>query len=709
MAAVGQSLRVDGEIVGADGRPVNGAIVELLPYPQSYPRRLHELTGDGLPESVASGTTTEEGTYRLTVPGAGTWRLQILPQHRSLADQPMTIRVDLLPLLEDATLPTVVVPRVRRLGVEVVGSDASAIEGALVIAQPTLQVLGQTGPGRPSVVVSRSASRTDEHGRSTFQVPPGPVRLFVIADDHLLESRSVQSSNVVVELVRGEMTTIQVRGMQGTPVEHAIVRIGENLVPLAMTDEQGRARVPRPPGGEGSYQAESGDLGYGTTATFSVLDLQRRETLSISLEPPQRVSGRVVEFGNGEPIPGALVWAPQRPGDTTVADNRGHFSMVTWTTSRGLWLQADARGHVQRSLRRSLDSIGSGEVGEIALQPSQRLIGRVVDSQGLPVAQARVSAFAGHELQGFDRRSARTGSTGSAGRFELSRLPRSARYLVSVRAEGHSRLDEVVTLNETPEDLELTLRRGLRLLGTVVGSDDRPIAGATVVLLPPDVDSPAAFMHWQEGPAEATTDQNGRFTFIDHAAGSYDLHAEAVGHSALHVPGIEVVGDVSEVELGTLQLVAGEVLAGRVLDPSGQPLAGAQVELVNDGKRVDALLRRRPRTVSTGVEGEFVFDSLQADRLVQLEVRHDRFATVRLAAVRVPNDQVEIVVVPGAVLAGIVLDEGGRAVAAAHLSLYADLSRGRGFSGAIRPRTTSTDQAGRLEISSSTSGRGTGG
>jgi protocatechuate 3,4-dioxygenase beta subunit len=116
-----------------------------------------------------------------------------------------------------------------------------------------------------------------------------------------------------------------------------------------------------------------------------------------------------------------------------------------------------------------------------------------------------------------------------------------------------------------------------RISGRVTADDSTtPIAGARVVLFPqrPQIGTITR-------PGETVTDQDGRFAFERIAAGSYNLDVQKTGYVAFpdsigrpHTIQVEAGQNVSDV---TVQLQKGAIIAGRVLDAAGQPLADVGV------------------------------------------------------------------------------------------------------------------------------------
>jgi protocatechuate 3,4-dioxygenase beta subunit len=150
-----------------------------------------------------------------------------------------------------------------------------------------------------------------------------------------------------------------------------------------------------------------------------------------------------------------------------------------------------------------------------------------------------------------------------------------------------------------------------------------PIAGVQVTLMemrnrpmPSVTPLPPTFPFVR--PATATTDQDGRFQFSGLQPGSFRVHAEKVGFAAVsgaEPPAIDLKGGEQRdgVEI-TLQ--RGAVIAGRVLDASGDPIADARVmafrkpPAARQGRGGPALVPAPSPGAQTDDLGEFRLHSL---------------------------------------------------------------------------------------------------
>ena len=106
-------------------------------------------------------------------------------------------------------------------------------------------------------------------------------------------------------------------------------------------------------------------------------------------------------------------------------------------------------------------------------------------------------------------------------------------------------------------------------------------------------------------PPQATSDQEGRFAFEQLAPGEYRLDVQKTGFAPLLSPGtrpstIQVAAGQT-VDGVRVRLQKGGVIAGKVLDPSGEPFTDARVMAM---RRADGLAgRRTPRFVPAPMQG----------------------------------------------------------------------------------------------------------
>lgn len=421
------------------------------------------------------------------------------------------------------------------------------------------------GDGPPRLV--RTGERrmgprtTDEQGRYRFEgvapevrwrigaAPPAETGLLsASADAPPLQDGQVATAPDLVAARPASLSGV-VRHPDGQPVADARVLLGQLDGPLASmilageepADDERGARVmgkPQGPQGPGPKPAAGG-----TT--------QRAEKAMMF-----SVAGTSAGLGLGAPAP-----------LETRTDAQGRFSFAAVPPGPQT-VQAQQRG--LRPAREELE-LREGEVRqglELQLLPPLTLTVRVLDPAGRAVEKARVMALGSGP--------GRAQRTDADGRVELTELQQAALTL-SVDADGFVPLTTTV---EVPEDaaaapVELVLRRGATLVGTVVRKSDRtPLAEGFVFAEPLVHDGRINLvMNGEDGRV-----REGRFKLAGVAPGRYRLRAThprlaEVTREVEVAPGSELL-DVGELALGELGSIA-----VTVLDPDGQPAAGAEVQL----------------------------------------------------------------------------------------------------------------------------------
>lgn len=323
-----------------------------------------------------------------------------------------------------------------------------------------------------------------------------------------------------------------------------------------------------------------------------------------------RVRVRVVQRGNGEPIPGAAVtlvpageWAVKPAPVTGTTDAHGEWVAAV---ANGPW-QIEARGPgflfttidnlVRRGRAEAVTAEGEpapeeGEVRQqlefratggsevtrdVRLSPAARITCRVVGSSGLPLAGVTVTRghqtiIFGEVTCGFDDKEylPLEQKTDSEGRFVLDGVHPEGTLRLSLRFPGYATRDLDLPLAETGEQT-LRMLEARRIDGTVTDAFGRPIAGVRF-LFRPDVAATDTALKALAG----TTDELGAYAFEAGEAGARMLVAWAPGY-------VPTVVDLMKAPPGRLNITlprAEGTLRGRVLSGKAEvPLAGARVAI----------------------------------------------------------------------------------------------------------------------------------
>ncbi len=304
------------------------------------------------------------------------------------------------------------------------------------------------------------------------------------------------------------------------------------------------------------------------------------------------------------------------------------------------------------------------------------LAGQVVDASGRkPIPDARVWAAA--EPGAVVR-------TDAEGRFRLA-APGRRRFDLEAVAPGYLRRRVAIARPQlvSRQVGTVALARAGRLRGRVVDPQGRPLAGAAVLAIPLGAVGGRAFSPADPVADRATTDEGGRFELLAvRPEQSYEVRALLAGalpaarRATADDPRLTGARGKAEVDGGlVLVLAPARAAVGKVQDPAGRPIAGAEAvarPALRPGSAVDApaedgepLVRSSP----SDARGVFRLPELPAAE-VELAVRRAGYAPAVFAALRIPagglpEEPVDLGVVtlrPGATLAGRVIDHRGQAV-----------------------------------------------
>ncbi len=214
-----------------------------------------------------------------------------------------------------------------------------------------------------------------------------------------------------------------------------------------------------------------------------------------------------------------------------------------------------------------------------------------------------------------------------------------------------------------------------RIVGRVVTSSGAPVAGATVLEakgaewyapIPLDIESDAVPRGWLEVHRTETA-ADGTYFFEDVPAGGVRLVARAGGYAPRYEDRFTIKGKGEET-LPDLVLAPGVVLAGKVQDRSGKPIAGAQILQSADqlsGARAVSVPGRGIPLATSDESGAFRVDQIASGPwclLIEAPgflAREERGRTERAGEVAGP---LVIVLEPGQEIRGHVRGDGRPAV-----------------------------------------------
>lgn len=712
---------VAGTLVDERGLPVADVEVVLRPYPSDYEVGRHLLGATGtLPEAVDRAVSGSDGSYSLSAPLAGPYRIEIWPP--APPDQPAAtsplVHGALTPLKGFQIAEPIEVPNRHRIAVRVLDTDDQPVEGALIIADPDpWRSPGYTGAlrqrrneardGRRSRLQAqqiyptyhRHASRTGSDGIARFLMPVAKTRVLVSAPGFALAERRAGAGKATFRLERDPGLVLHAFDPAGEPAAGAVIRTDDvRGTPLAVTDDLGSATLSVASRRTTTFDLETSDHAIGRTTPiqgFSPADSPSGRVVTVRLAAPDRVRGLVVDSATGLPIPGAAVWVESEPGRRAPTDRSGRFELTVRPGKDQEQVRIASAGYAPTWVNVSTAAPDDSPRIPIGLVPAAPLFGWIVDDSGEPVAGADVLAEAGgwppsiRAASGFD------------GGFWIPTASYDVAYRLHVSAPGFAQATRDVpplSAHSTEEPLHIMLAKGLPGRGRVVDTGSRPIPNATVQLQLPRTINETNW--WDNHEFEtATTNVHGEFVFQAVGVGQYLIQASHPGHVPSPHTRVDVAATLNEADLGTLTLRPGLELNGRVRDRKGGPIAGAKVVAAWREQEVGV----QGRQAITDTNGRFEFRGLGTEP-VDLLVTAENYLPRHEPGVQAGGeDPVSIELAAGsASLRGLVVDPNGNPVANAPVSAYClDMAPSRLLYLDARQaciRSTTTNSAGRFEF-----------
>lgn len=671
---------VTGTLVNERGAPVVGVEVLLRSYPSAYELDL-DLLGepDALPEPADRALTGSDGTFSLSAPAIGPYRLEIRPGRP--ADQPAVavpiVYRDILPLRVPLHLEPIELPDRHNLAIRVLDPDGKPIEGAFVLAEPTANQPKDNPhssepheqPERLHPEFGRMSVPTDTEGLARFLVPASNARITVSAPGFAHRTLRASGGRVAFRLDPAPGVALRVRGPDGRPARRAVVRTpSEPRIPLALTDERGETTVGNTTDGRAIFEVETAGAAFaralarnhpsrGQVADPSIVEVQ--------LQAPVVVPGRIADADTGVPVRDSVVWISSDPGRQAVADGAGTFDLAAPMWQTGLELGVVADGYGTAAAKVTAGRFQSPQEVAIGLTPAAPLFGWVVDAFDHPVAGVNVHV----EPRGVGPFvTATRGLSGRAtsapgGSFWIDNALYGRSYRLTVEADTFAsvRYDlPAMPRGAQPDPVRIVLTRGRQPWGTVVDLEGTPVAGARIRLLwPPDgleIDNSYGV---RDAAEPVNSNDRGEFEFPLIAPGRYGLsvshpeHLDLKGETAAVPPG-EGYSD-----LGVFTLTAGAEIHGVVVDSSFRPVHGAEI-MTSQGSRATA---RQDRATVTDQDGRFRLSGL-LPVLADVTAIADGYVASVLESVRPSTGEpIVIELTEGASLAGRVLEADGTAAA----------------------------------------------
>ena len=662
------NIPVRGLVVDEQGESIAGARVRLVPTVGPFVLAERQLDDQ---EETAPATlevkSDKNGKFRLEAPEAGIWRLKI--------DARGHVGTDLLlsPLLEETDLP--VAELSADVGLEVVvTASGKPVAGARVHGHRTARM----GRGNVSWIRRSQLVWTDDQGRARLQRGKGQrlwVRAFQPGYEEV-DHDKVGAQRLAITLQPAAARQVEVRDSRGRPVPGAIVQLGEGRFAVGRTGEDGRLEIEVPKKESMPIHVVAADLRIlAENVSLPAAKSQPVKPQILTLPELVTLEGRVVTRDR-QPLANALVWGSVRIPVKSAGDGKFRFRE---SAASGHRVQADSAGYFKRAAKAT-----PGTSVTLMLEPDAALRGRVVDASGRAVADVEVQGTWRFRRGGSPRRAAfQSGGRSLSdrqGRFRLRGLVPNESYELTLKRAGFAPLRRKLVVSEDGGDEEaFVLLAGRRGSGVVVDENDQPVAGAEINLRAESAESDLmvryrSFNQRSELEYSATSGTDGSFHMDDLSSGRFRLEAQRAGFAPVAVPGLSVPEGAGETDLGTLVLVPGARIEGRVVSAQGEPLAAVEI-FATDGdiQRILAAARRNDTPLPDAVTdagGNFVIPDQRPEERVDLRAVKKGYAENQVPGVPAPTETpVEIVLQLASTVSGRVIDEDGDPIQEANVTV----------------------------------------
>jgi len=648
---------VSGRVLDPGGNAVRGAKVVWEAYRTDEETLVDETKGFA-PAPLGETATDAEGRFRVTLDKPGVEvAIRVLP-----GALPGALLPGPYDSSEDVDVDDVELPGAERVSGRVTDEAGKPVSGAKVRVRSGSLFEEED-------VVSYAEATTGADGAFSIGNAPGKSGSLSVRAPGYAPSSLFSMQRTGVEkatLKKGGIVSGTVLDPAGKPAEGVIVLSGSLAV---KTDASGNYRLAGVPRGTRTVEA----LGKEDLAARN--DAVRVKTgesaeVSLRLARSASVTGSVIDEKTRRPLPGVRVSASTggfsfRPGETTSrrarTDAKGKFR-IAGLAARRYSIQASKTDYLPSTMPGIVAAVSAPGSVVIALTNAAGVSGRVTDEKGAPVPGARVRFVAEQGLQAILRGGpaaflGRPGvSTGPDGGFRLRGLAAEKNLTLEAARTGYvpaRRPGVTLRAGEVVKDVSLVLKRGREARGRVVDGAGQPIAGAEVRLSRPErggnrfMFQIGAMTGDREKP-DASSGPDGSFRVGGLEAGEYALAVSREGYATKRIPSVNVVASGPN-DLPPVVLSAGAEIAGFARNGKGEPVVGAQIFSFGEGTMLG--------DTSTDPEGRFRLDGFSADRVVNLSVRAEGYATLQ-QRVTPPAENVSLVLKTTGTVRGHVEDGG---------------------------------------------------
>ncbi len=445
-----------------------------------------------------------------------------------------------------------------------------------------------------------------------------------------------------------------------------------------------------------------------TTVTLGGLEPGSRRQTRIELSASRAGVGRVVDLA-GRPVRDAAVAvrpavkkssrkrlrrleipgdpaAPAQPSLSASTDGQGRFE-IPELPARKLDLLAWREGFAPMVVWGLEVPSGkdAADLGTLALEPAVAIEGVALDSEENPLEGVSIWAYERPVRSGdvdLERLSkdAADAISAAGGRFRVDDLRAGARLDLVAFRSGFA----PAVLRRIPapnlESAVVVLEPSARLDGRVVDPEDRPIAGAEVVLQAQEPPAGSLAVRRTEAGDECSvrSDDAGHFAIDNVRSGSYEVVVSAEGFQPEPPLPVEIAPN-AEIEELVVTLELGATLEGRTLTADGEPVAGVRIVVGDQAAVSDPAGHYRAAGIPPGLQ---TVEALHED--------HNRLLAE--AEIEPGRNELDLTFDPGWQVSGRVVDPDGQPLADASVHLRSQAWRNS------RHYRTASGESGRFEL-----------
>jgi len=578
---------IHGHVVDAIGKPIEGAeIVQKNP--------LHSiLFGEvRLPRRKILARSDAKGEFEMGSLPAGTFTLQA--RHSDYCPEEKKVKVNKGEMTEGVEFQLVQGGMIS--GVVLAKVDMQPVTGATVKASTSSTFL------IPDMAAPEA--KTDQSGLfDIIKLEPGTYSLIVSAPDFAdktLEGLTLAENDaiadLIIELSQGGSLAGTVRDLAGKPLaKRMIVAVGPGGQKFAQTDEQGKYAITNLKEGiytAGAIEVSGEMMGMGASRSdmhFVEVENDKETRLDIVVGGPLKVYGKVTL--NGEPQAGLVVMVQTSPKKMAATKS-----------------MKQASGRTDEDGRYEIDNLQPGEYGlavvkmaammpkpvfEVDIEltnndleknielPEGGIAGKVMDAETRqPIEGAKVTLEQRRPKNIQNAAMSKLGmfagggeSTDSEGKYSFSIVEDGA-YFVVASKEGYSPqgLTADVGNSRGPSDLDFSLSRGETLFGQVTGSN--PSLPVKQIFLSAR-DSSGRVVYSKK----LTLTEAGEYETTGLSPGEYTISVDAKGYASAEKKVRIRAGADNRADF---VMTAGGTLIIRTVDDRGNPVPGAQAEIMDE-------------------------------------------------------------------------------------------------------------------------------